>query len=183
MTLRDRQQPDQSGPGAKRFHGDGLASAASREADGQAPASVTAGLAVADVPVPNVTEMAPGVGRRTSRKAGFTLGEIMTVAGIIGLVAGIAIPSFVRAREQSQLKSIINNLRIIEAAKDTYALENRKGTGSTTSLTAIQSYLKGGTVKLVINETYTTGNIGTAASAKAPVALGTYTAKKKITSP
>lgn len=57
-------------------------------------------------------------------KKGFTLVEIMIVVAIIGLLAAIAIPSFMRARLTSQQNSCINNLRQVEAAKDQYALEN-----------------------------------------------------------
>ena len=57
-------------------------------------------------------------------KKGFTLVEIMIVVAIIGLLAAIAIPSFMRARTTSQKNACINNLRQIEAAKDQYALEN-----------------------------------------------------------
>jgi len=57
-------------------------------------------------------------------KKGFTLVEIMIVVAIIGLLAAIAIPSFMRARVTSQANACINNLRQIESAKDQYALEN-----------------------------------------------------------
>jgi len=56
-------------------------------------------------------------------KKGFTLVEIMIVVAIIGLLAAIAIPSFMRARTTAQCNACINNLRQIEAAKDQYALE------------------------------------------------------------
>lgn len=56
-------------------------------------------------------------------KKGFTLVEIMIVVAIIGLLAAIAIPSFMRARTTAQKNACINNLRQIEAAKDQYALE------------------------------------------------------------
>ncbi|MDO9541238.1 MAG: prepilin-type N-terminal cleavage/methylation domain-containing protein [Kiritimatiellia bacterium] len=56
-------------------------------------------------------------------KKGFTLVEIMIVVAIIGLLAAIAIPSFMRARTTSQQNACINNLRQIEGAKDQYALE------------------------------------------------------------
>lgn len=56
-------------------------------------------------------------------KKGFTLVEIMIVVAIIGLLAAIAIPSFMRARTTSQANACINNLRQIEAAKDQFALE------------------------------------------------------------
>ncbi len=56
-------------------------------------------------------------------KKGFTLVEIMIVVAIIGLLAAIAIPSFMRARTTAQANACINNLRQIEGAKDQYALE------------------------------------------------------------
>lgn len=56
-------------------------------------------------------------------KKGFTLVEIMIVVAIIGLLAAIAIPSFMRARLTSQKNACINNMRQIESAKDQYALE------------------------------------------------------------
>ena len=119
---------------------------------------------------------------KTNRRAGFTLVEIMIVVAIIGLLAAIAIPNFVKARENAQLNSIINNLRIIEGAKDQWALENKKGTGDSTDLATISDYLKGATVKVVVNETYTTGAVGTPAQAQTPVKLGTYAANGIIKS-
>ena len=56
-------------------------------------------------------------------KKGFTLVEIMIVVAIIGLLAAIAIPSFMKARTTSQKNACINGLRQIESAKDQYALE------------------------------------------------------------
>lgn len=56
-------------------------------------------------------------------KKGFTLVEIMIVVAIIGLLAAIAIPSFMRARTTSQMNACINNLRQIEAGKDQYSLD------------------------------------------------------------
>ena len=63
---------------------------------------------------------------KTSRKSGFTLVEIMIVVAIIGLLAAIAIPNFVKARQASQKSACIANLKQIDGAKATFALENKK---------------------------------------------------------
>ena len=68
---------------------------------------------------------------QTSRRDGFTLVEIMIVVAIIGLLAAIAIPNFVKARTLSQQKACITNLRQIFGAKETWALEYRKDTADT----------------------------------------------------
>ena len=122
---------------------------------------------------------------KTNSKAGFTLVEIMIVVAIIGLLAAIAIPNFVKARENAQLNSIFNNLRIIEGAKDQWALENKKGTGDTVgSIVTISDYLKGGTVKPVVGEVYATTTVGAASTATLPatVKLGTYATGAVISS-
>ena len=77
-----------------------------------------------------------------SKKAGFTLVEIMIVVAIIGLLAAIAIPNFVRARATSQANACINNLRQIDGATQQWALENKAGPGSTVSYAKIQPYLR-----------------------------------------
>ncbi len=114
----------------------------------------------------------------------FTLVEIMIVVAIIGLLAAIAIPNFVKARENAQLNSIFNNLRIIEGAKDQWALENKKGTGQAVTLTDISDYMKGATVKTVVGETYDPQSIGTNTLATLPgtIKLGTYAAGATIQS-
>jgi prepilin-type N-terminal cleavage/methylation domain-containing protein len=66
---------------------------------------------------------------KNPRKAGFTLVEIMIVVAIIGLLAAIAIPNFVKARATSQMNACINNLRQIDAAANSFALEQGKKTG------------------------------------------------------
>jgi prepilin-type N-terminal cleavage/methylation domain-containing protein len=86
------------------------------------------------------------------RRGGFTLVEIMIVVAIIALLAAIAVPGFLRARKRSQATKILNDLRMIDAAVDQYAIETNRGTGSVVAVTDWTSYLKSGTVL------YNTGN-------------------------
>ena len=66
----------------------------------------------------------------TTKRAGFTLVEIMIVVAIIALLAAIAVPGFLRARKRSQASKILNDLRLIDAAVDQYAIETAKTTGA-----------------------------------------------------
>jgi len=71
----------------------------------------------------------------------FTLVEIMIVVAIIGLLAAIAIPNFVRARTTAQMNACINNLRQIDGAKQQWALETRQATNAVPVVTDINPYL------------------------------------------
>lgn len=79
---------------------------------------------------------------RNSRNAGFTLVEIMIVVAIIGLLAAIAIPNFVKARTTSQTNACINNLRQIDGAIQQWALENKAAESAAVTGTDIAPYLK-----------------------------------------
>ncbi len=80
-----------------------------------------------------------------SRSAGFTLVEIMIVVAIIGLLAAIAIPNFVKARATAQKNACIANLKQIDGAVQQWALENKKAATDTYALTdtTFLAYLKG----------------------------------------
>ena len=64
-----------------------------------------------------------GIIDRTSKRKGFSLLEIMIVVAIIGLLAAIAIPNFIRARKTTRVNICINNLRILYDAAQELRLE------------------------------------------------------------
>ena len=78
----------------------------------------------------------------TTKRGGFTLVEIMIVVAIIALLAAIAVPGFLRARKRSQASKIINDLRLIDAAVDQYAIETAKTSGNVVDVPDWTNYLK-----------------------------------------
>jgi len=103
--------------------------------------------------------------KRTSRKGGFTLVEIMIVVAIIGLLAAIAVPNFVKARNTAQATGCINNLRQIDGAKQTWALEKGMGPDATPTDDDIGNYIKkdskGKIPGCPAQGVYTYGSVGT----------------------
>ena len=74
--------------------------------------------------------------------------EIMIVVAIIGLLAAIAIPNLVRSRATSQTNTCIDNLRMLDAAKQQWALEHGKVATSIPLATDLQPYLGRGSGEL-----------------------------------
>jgi prepilin-type N-terminal cleavage/methylation domain-containing protein len=98
---------------------------------------------------------------RNDRSA-FTLVEIMIVVAIIGLLAALAIPGFVKARKQSQGRRIMNDVRQMDAAIDQWALETGQTDGATVDTVGAATYLKTPwkTTDL-LNNAYTLNKVGT----------------------
>lgn len=95
---------------------------------------------------------------KNSRRSGFTLVEIMIVVAIIGLLAAIAIPNFVKARSKAQQNACIANLKQIDGAVQQWALENKKTSTDTYALSSITDYLKGSVLPACpAGGTYTAG--------------------------
>ena len=79
------------------------------------------------------------------KHAGFTLVEIMIVVAIIALLASIAVPNFLRSRKRSQATHVLQDLRVLDAAVDLYAIESNKITGFNPVFSDLQNYIKNGT--------------------------------------
>lgn len=61
---------------------------------------------------------------RNKRQCGFTLVEIMIVVAVIGLLAAIALPNFVKARQVSQTTRMYADMKTAGTAFEVYAVEN-----------------------------------------------------------
>ena len=79
---------------------------------------------------------------RTARQGGFTLVEIMIVVAIIGLLASIAVPNFVKARTTAQMNACISNLRQIDGAIQQWALDTKQGDTGPVTAADVLTYLK-----------------------------------------
>lgn len=97
---------------------------------------------------------------KTGPKSGFSLLEIMIVVSIIGFLAGLGVPSFMRARANTQRTRCVDNLRQVHAAKEQWAVENLANTGDPVFEADITPYMKRGFPACPANGSYVVGNVG-----------------------
>lgn len=99
------------------------------------------------------------------RKKGFTLIEITIVVLVIGILAAIALPNYLRARTNSRTSTCLANLKRIEDAKEMWASENHAGPSTAPTQdqlmgTVVTGYLQAWPA-CPENGTYTIGDMST----------------------
>ena len=106
-------------------------------------------------------------------RSGFTLTELMIVVAIIGLLVSLAMPNLAKARDTSRLNMIYSNLRALDSAKDQWALDNNKASGTPVAdITVLSKYFRWGSISDVLHETYVPNPIGTPSEADLPAGVG-----------
>ena len=81
---------------------------------------------------------------KTMSQRAFTLVEIMIVVAFIALLCSLAIPAVMKSRLAARKSACINNLRMIDGAKEQATMEYGLNEGGTVLPAHIDGYLKGG---------------------------------------
>ncbi len=96
----------------------------------------------------------------TMNHRGFTLVEIIMVVFVLGMLLAIGIPNYLRARTETQKNLCINNLRVLDAAKEEWALTDRKTQGEPVNEDEVNALLKTGTPHCPAGGHYAYGAVG-----------------------
>ena len=96
------------------------------------------------------------------RREAFTLVEIMIIVALIGLLATLMIPSFIKVRKQSQGRRIVNDVRTIDAAINSWAMEAGIADGTPVDVAGVGTYTKTGAINPVdvLGNPYFFGGVG-----------------------
>ena len=76
----------------------------------------------------------------------------MIVVGVIVLIAAIALPCFLRARDRAIAVRIRNDLRLIDLAVEQYAIDTDKKTGDPVAVADWTNYMQKGTALYLSGE-------------------------------
>lgn len=60
------------------------------------------------------------------KKQGFTLVELLVVVAVIGILAAIAVPNYLRAQTQAKISRLHNDMRAISMALETYCIDTKE---------------------------------------------------------
>ncbi len=99
---------------------------------------------------------------RLHGRQAFTLVEIMIIVALIGLLAVLMIPSFIKDRQRSQGNRIISDARVIDAAINSWALETGQADNAPIDLVSAASYTKLGVINTndVLGNPFQIGTVG-----------------------
>jgi prepilin-type N-terminal cleavage/methylation domain-containing protein len=119
---------------------------------------------------------------RTKKTAGFTLIEVMVAVTLVGMLAGISVPSFLKARDTASLNVIRANLRLIDDVKQQWAIDTRASNTAVPTESDLEPFLRGNDMpKPLIGETYNINQVDQPATAVLTIPLGGFPAGSTIT--
>jgi prepilin-type N-terminal cleavage/methylation domain-containing protein len=119
---------------------------------------------------------------RVRKAAAFTLIEVMVVVTLVGMLAGISVPSFVKARDSANLNVIRANLRMIDDVKQQWAVDTRATRTSVPGASDLAAYLRRNEMpKPLVGETYSINSVENLATAVIPLPMAGLPAGAIIT--
>ncbi len=91
---------------------------------------------------------------------GLTIAEMMVVVAIMAILCAIAIPNFMKTRDNTYRDACITNLRRIVAVKEHWSMETGAADDATPTASQLNPYINDGTASLVCpldtSETFST---------------------------